>query len=69
MVSAAHLIHRNVGVDLGRIEPRVAEQSLDRAQIRPVIQHVCRAGMPEEMWSSPCDHPCRRQIAPNHVAP
>ena len=39
----------DVGVDLGGVEPGMAEQLLDEADVGPVLQHVGRAGVAEQV--------------------
>ena len=43
---------RHLGVNLGRVEPGVAEQLLDQADVRPVLQHVRGAAVPEQMTTA-----------------
>ena len=38
---------RDMRVDLGRREVRVAEQHLHDPQVRTVIQQMCREGVPQ----------------------
>ena len=45
-------IHRQVGVALGRREARVAQELLDGSQVRPGVEEVRRAGVPEQVACS-----------------
>src|SRR5262249_37302209 len=41
----------DVGVNLRRGNVRVAEQSLDDAQVGAVVQKVAREGVPQHVWA------------------
>jgi len=48
-VNLAQLHDRDVGVDLGGIEPGMAEHLLDEADVGPVLQHVGRAAVAQQV--------------------
>ncbi len=39
----------DVGIDLGGVEPGVAEQLLDEADVGPVLEHVGGAGVAQQV--------------------
>ena len=45
VVNLDQLFHRDMRVDLRGREPRMTQQFLDVAQVRPAVQQVCRERM------------------------
>ena len=43
------LFDADLGVNRGRVEFFVSEQLLDEPDVRPVLQHVCGAGVPQDV--------------------
>ena len=52
----AQLRNRDLGVNLRRVEPLVSEQLLDEADFGPVLQHVGRARVPQQVARADARH-------------
>jgi len=52
LVDFLQLGDAHLGVDLGGVEPGVAEQDLDGADVRPVVVHVRGAAVAEQVTAS-----------------
>ena len=50
-------LDRDLGVDGGRLQALVPEELLDIPDVGPALEHVCRAGMPEQV-ARPFNTPC-----------
>src|SRR6267143_84957 len=51
VVDAHELIRAHVGVALRRRQPAMAQELLDRPQVRPRVEQVRRERVPERVWA------------------
>jgi len=49
LVNGFELLNRDLGVNLGGVEVLMAQQRLDKADIRAVIEHVGGAGVAQQV--------------------